>query len=125
MEHWIESAEDDYGVMKDLYTAKRYNWCLFVGHLVIEKLVKAVYAKNIPENPQAPKIHNIITIAKKCNLELDSRKTEIFGVINTFNIGARYEDYKKEFYNKCTQEYTEEQIKNIEEMRTWLKGLLT
>jgi len=110
--------------MKNLYNSKDYSWCLFVGHLVIEKLVKAVYAKNIPESPNAPKIHNIIKIAKKCNLELDNRKTEILGIINTFNIGARYEDYKKEFYNKCTQEYTDDQLKNIEEMRTWLKEQL-
>ena len=124
MEHWIETADMDYKVMKNLYTTKDYSWCLFVGHLVIEKLVKALYAKNNPENPNAPKIHNIIKIAEKCNLELDSEKIRIFGIINTFNLGGRYDDYKKDFYNKCTKEYTDEQIKNIEEMKTWLKEQL-
>ena len=125
MNYWIESSDDDYNTMKNLYSSKDYSWCLFVGHLVIEKLVKALYAKNNTENPYAPKIHNIITIAKKCNLELDDEKAEIFGIINTFNIGARYDDYNKEFQNKCTEEYTDKQIKNIEEMRTWLKEQLT
>ena len=125
MKYWIESADDDYKTMKNLYNSADYSWSLFVGHLVVEKLVKAVYAKNIPESPHAPYIHNILTIAKQCNLELDEKKTELFGIINTFNISARYEDYKKEFRNKCTEEYTGEQIKNIEEIRTWLKEQLT
>ena len=38
---------------------------------------------------------------------------------NMFHFGN-----KKEFQNKCTNEYTLEQIQNIEEVRTWLKNLL-
>ena len=40
-------------------------------------------------------------------------------------MNASYDDYKKEFYLKCTDEYTEQQLKNIEEVRGWLKNLLT
>ena len=125
MNYWIESSNDDYGVMKNLYKSKDYSWSLFVGHLVIEKLVKAIYAKNNPDSPLAPQIHNILTISQKCNLELDNARAELFGTINTFNISARYDDYKKEFKNKCTKEYAEEQIKNIEEIRSWLQEQLT
>ena len=42
-----------------------------------------------------------------------------------FNLNARYDDYKESFRNKCTDEYTLEQVKNIEEVRKWLKQLLT
>jgi len=45
-------------------------------------------------------------------------------ICNSFNISARYEDYKNEFYKRCTEEYTLEQIKNIEEIREWLKEIL-
>ena len=45
-------------------------------------------------------------------------------MITQFNISARYEDYKNEFYDLCTEKYTTEQINNIEEVRTWLKELL-
>lgn len=40
-------------------------------------------------------------------------------------MNARYDDYKKEFYAKCTDDYTTKQIKNIEEVRKWLKNQLT
>ena len=97
---------------------------MFIGHLTIEKLLKAIYAKVNQDNPYPPKIHNLNILAKKCNLELDDRKTKILVTCNSFNISARYEDYKNEFYEKCTKEYTSEQIKNIEEVRSWLKEML-
>ena len=92
-----------------------------LGHLVIEKILKGLYAKNNPENPIAPKIHNLILLSQKANLEVPKEIREKIQVINTFNISARYDDYKKSFANKCTNEYTAEQVKNIEEVQKWLK----
>ncbi|MEA3447296.1 MAG: hypothetical protein U9Q98_02450 [Bacteroidota bacterium] len=44
--------------------------------------------------------------------------------ITTFNLNARYDDYKKEFYSICTQEYTKFWIEAINKLRTWIKGML-
>jgi len=41
--YWIESSDNDFKTMKDLFETKNYNWSLFMGHLVIEKLLKAQY----------------------------------------------------------------------------------
>lgn len=124
MKYWIESSDDDFETMKVLLKNEKYSWSLFIGHLVIEKLLKGLYAMKNEENAVAPKVHNLILLAQKCDLSLSDEQKEIIGVINTFNIGARYDDYKKEFQKKCTKEYTTEQIKNIEEMRLWLKEKL-
>jgi len=125
MNYWIESSDDDYKTMKNLYNSKDYSWCLFVGHLVIERLIKAICAKNNPDNPHAIKSHDLLLLADKYDIELDDDKKDKLDLISTFNLNARYEDYKREFYKKCTKEYADEQIKNIEEMRTWLKAQLT
>ena len=45
--HWIESSEKDFKTMMDLYETKNNNWALFIGHLVIEKLLKALYLKKL------------------------------------------------------------------------------
>ena len=121
MNFWIESSDSDYETMKVLYNNKKNTWCLFLGHLVIEKLLKGLYAKNNPENPIAPKIHNLILLSQKANLEVPTEIREKIQVINTFNISARYDDYKKSFNEKCTDDYTTEQVKNIEEVQKWLK----
>lgn len=119
--YWFESADSDYETMKVLYNNKKNTWCLFIGHLVIEKLLKGLYAKNNPDNPIAPKIHNLILLSQKANLEVPKEIREKIQTINTFNISARYDDYKKSFDAKCTDDYTKEQVKNIEEVQKWLK----
>ena len=124
MNYWIESSDRDYESMKKNYETKQYTWALFIGHLTLEKLLKAIYAKVNEGSPYPPKIHNLNILAERCNIELDERKSKILMTCNSFNISARYEDYKNEFYERCTEEYTSEQIKNIEEVRTWLKKML-
>ena len=42
-------------------------------------------------------------------------------IINTFNISARYDDYKRSFDEKCTDEFTKKQVENIKEVQKWLK----
>ena len=121
MKYWFESSDSDFDTMKVLFENHKNTWCLFIVHLVIEKLLKGLYAKNNPENPISPKIHNLILLSQKANLEVPNEIKEKIQVINTFNISARYDDYKKTFEEKCTNEYTTLQFKNIEEVQKWLK----
>lgn len=123
MDYWFTSSDSDYETMLVLYKNKKNTWCLFIGHLVIEKLLKGLYAKNNPELPISPKIHNLILLSKKAKLEVPINIREKIQIINTFNISARYDDYKKSFDEKCTNDYTAKQVKNIEEVRQWLKSL--
>lgn len=124
MNYWIESSEEDYNVMQVLYSNKKNSWCLFLGHLVIEKLLKAAYAKNNKSAPHAPRSHDLLYLTEKIGLNLTEKQEKLLNIITKFNMSARYDDYKKEFQNKCTDEYTLEQIQNIEEVRGWLKSLL-
>ena len=125
MNYWIESSDEDYDTVMYMKAGKKNTWSLFMGHLVIEKLLKALYAKNNKNAPYAPKSHDLLHLAEKTELELTDRQEDLLDTITRFNMNARYDDYKKEFYLKCTDEYTEQQLKNIEEVRLWLKNLLT
>ena len=124
MNYWIESSDEDYDTMMYMKAGKKNTWCLFMGHLVIEKLLKALYAKNNKNAPYAPKSHDLLHLAEKTDLKLTNRQEDLLDTITRFNMNARYDDYKKEFYLKCTDEYTSQQLKNIEEVRVWLKNLL-
>lgn len=64
-----------------LYKNKKYSWYLFIGYLVIEKVLKALYAKQNIENPHCVKTHNLLLLAKKCNIELDEGKMENFNCL--------------------------------------------
>ena len=44
---WIESSDKDYQTMAHLFNSGDLMWSLFIGHLVIEKLLKACHVKNV------------------------------------------------------------------------------
>ena len=124
MNYWINSSDNDYEVMLDLKEKKRNTYCLFFGQLLIEKLLKAYYAKINKNAPHAPKSHDLLYLAEKMNLELSDEQKILLDTISDFNMSARYDDYKNNFAAKCTDDFTEKQLKNIEGVRTWLKTLL-
>ena len=122
--YWIKSSDNDYDVMLDLKEKKRNTYCLFFGQLLIEKLLKAYYAKINKSAPYAPRTHELAYLANKMNMKLTEKQEDMFETISDFNMEARYGDYKYTFELKCTDEYTNTWIKNIKELRKWLKELL-
>jgi HEPN domain-containing protein len=42
--YWLDSANNDLGAAEQLFLSARYDWCLFIGHLVTEKTLKAFFA---------------------------------------------------------------------------------
>ena len=119
---WVASSDQDWVTMNHLVDSKDYSWSLFIGHLVIEKLIKAYFIKISGEHPLF--IHDLSRLAEKCNLELTQEQSDWLEVITRFNLKARYEDYKANFRLVCTPEFTAEWIEKIETLRQWLKEKL-
>ena len=90
VKYWTDGAERDYDTMQALLQSKRYPESLFFGHIVLEKTLKAFVVLETKEQ-----VRDYLTVA------------------NTFNIRARYDDYKKAFYKTCTKEYAEENSQKI------------
>jgi len=120
--YWIESAENDFKTMNDLYQTKNNSWALFIGHLVIEKLLKALYVKEKEEYP--PMIHDLRRICEKADIQFDIRRQIMLDSISRFNINARYDDYKQSFYQLCNDGFTTEWIDKIKDCRLWIKLML-
>jgi HEPN domain-containing protein len=116
--YWLESSDDDYKVMQSLFDNGHYVWALFLSHLVIEKLLKACHVKYVDTN--YPRIHNLIEIAIKAKLDLSTEQKESLVELTTFNLRARYPDYKNRFQKKATRQFTENQISKVKEFRKWL-----
>ena len=122
--HWLETSDRDFDAMLWLFKGKRYTQSLFFGHLTIEKLLKAIYAKVHVESPHAPKSHDLLFLARRSNIELDEQTEDHLERVTDFNLATRYEDEKQRFYKKCTEEFTALQINIIKELREWLKKLI-
>lgn len=113
------SAERDWHTALILFKNKHYDSCLFFCHLAIEKLFKAIIADKTQK--LAPFIHDLYTLAKLTNLNLDKEREGTLKVITTFNIAGRYSDAKYDFYKKCTFIFTKNNLKKCKEIFLWLK----
>ena len=118
VKYWIESSDQNYETMKHLLKTKDYNWALFIGNLVIEKLTKALYVKKVQKH--AVFTHDLLRLVKKIELILTEEQEEWLDEISTYNLNARYDNYKHDFQKKCTKEFTIERILRIENIRLWL-----
>ena len=114
IDYWINSANHDLDVSETLFKNGKYDWCLFIAHLVLEKILKAFYVKNIGKSP--PRIHDLVRMAKMAEIEFDEDTLEFMDAVNTFNISTRYPDEKLKFYKMCTHDFTEEHFQRIKEI---------
>lgn len=119
--YWIKSSDQDFKTMNDLFKTKNYSWSLFLGHLVIEKLLKACYVSSEQKHP--PMIHNLLKLAEYTGLNLSAREKEVLDTITTFNLSARYDSYKQDFYQRCTKSFAEQWIAEIKSLRQWIKEM--
>ncbi len=113
VKYWLKSAEHDLEAAEALYEKGKYDWCLFLGHLVLEKILKAFYVRDNQELP--PKIHKLDLIASKTQLALTQEQVDFLREINDFNLEVRYPDEKLVFYKLCTKEFSEKYFNAIKD----------
>ncbi len=119
VEFWVETSDDDFKTMANLFKTKDFHWALFIGHLVLEKLMKACVVKQTLKN--ATFTHDLTKLAKITGLNFSEDQLDSLDTITTFHLNARYDSFKKAFYQKCTYKYTKEWIDKIETLRSWIK----
>ncbi len=124
IQFWLEGAAHDLDAAESLFAAGKYDWCLFLGHLVLEKTLKAILVQKQSEKIP-PKIHNLVKLAEKSSLELTDDQKIFLDEVNDFNLEIRYPDYKKVFYLHCSKEYTMENFNKIKEFYQWLRSRIT
>ena len=118
--YWLVSADHDLATAESMFEKKHFDWCLFIGHLVLEKALKARYVQDNQEIP--PRIHDLLKLAKNSTLKLSIEQEKFLMYVNNFNMEARYPDEKLEFYKICDQHFANENFIKIKEMYQWLKS---
>lgn len=83
--YWRESAQHDLESAETIFNSGRYDWCLFVGNLALEKILKALFVDR-NDNNIPPKIHNLVRLAELSKIELDDEQRFLLDKISDFNI---------------------------------------
>ena len=122
IEFWLKSAEDDFDTAEKLFAVKKYHHCLFFCHLFLEKAFKALVVKKTGQH--ALPIHNLVRLASCAKLKLSQKRKKELKAITGFNLEARYNSHKREFYKKATKEFAEKWFKICKEIYAWVKKML-
>jgi HEPN domain-containing protein len=121
--YWMTGAEEDFASMQRIFQAGEYVWALFIGHLVIEKLLKACCARSMGK--ETPRVHNLLWLARTAGIELTPDQRKRLSRLNLFNARTRYADWKNEFRRTATRDYAEGEIEAMKEVREWVLQLLS
>ena len=116
---WFKSSDDDWKVVRSMFKTKHYVYALFFCHIAIEKFLKGMIVSKTGKN--LPRSHDLLFLAERAGLELDASQRRKLSEINSFNIRARYDDYKLKFHKKAGKVYTEKYISTTNKLMKWLK----
>jgi HEPN domain-containing protein len=115
-----KQAEEDYGAADALFRAGYYGQCLFWSHLVLEKLVKALWIfKNKKQN--YPYIHNLLRLLKDCDVELSDEQIIFYSEMNQFQARGRYGDFLGKLENTVSFEISEKLMNETKSQMIWIK----
>lgn len=117
--YWLTTTEHNYGTAGFLLKGKRYPECLFFCHLMIEKILKALVVKRTKTH--APYTHKLVDLAKLAKIDLLPEQIDALTTITEFNIAARYNEIKFDFYKRCTKTYTDKYFLISKKLYLWLK----
>ena len=122
IEYWLNLSRQDFETAKILLRNKKYHHALFFCHLSVEKTLKAVIVKTTKTAP--PLIHDLMRLAEKAKLSISQQHKNDLVELTTFNIEARYDDYKLSFYKKATKEFCTIYFKKTRRILIWLKKFI-
>lgn len=113
---WKQSSDKDWDFSMELCVGgKRYDYALFFAHLSLEKLLKGLHYYRKDSNPLP--IHDLVELSKRAEVEMAETQLVDLKEISSFNLAARYDDYKKNFYKKANKEYADLWIGKATEIR--------
>jgi len=121
IQYWIDISDNDIKAADVLFGGKQYLYVCFMCQQSIEKIFKGYFVKlNSEEHPH---IHNLVVLAKRSNIfeMLSEEQKSFIAVLNSFNIEARYPDYKKQLLKSLSNDMTQSILIKTKELQKWTK----
>lgn len=117
--NWIKSSQYDLKTAEHMLKTGRYIYVLFMCHLSVEKLLKALYETTLKK--VAPKTHNLIYLLKATEFELPEKHLETLESLNDLSIVTRYPEDIDAMVKAFKRKKVEDYLKKSKELLKWLK----
>ena len=117
--YWLNAAENDWRAVNVLFLNSNYLQSLFFCHLVIEKIIKAIWVKDNESN-HPPRTHNLLYLLDQTKSILNETQLDFLLKLNNFQIDGRYPDYQNLIYKIATKTFTNDIIEQTDKIRICL-----
>ena len=119
IEYWKKASELDLQSAIDIFeSGKNFHFSLFLCHLSIEKILKALVVKCSNDFP--PKSHNLLRLAELSQIECDNDTLSLLEELSQFQISTRYPDEMFSVHKLATKEFTTNRLEKVKELSEWL-----
>lgn len=118
--NWAATANYDLRTAEAMYKAGRYLYVVFMCHLAIEKMLKAILAQRYPEDVP-PKVHNLIHLAQKTEIALPDNLKDFFQRIDNVSVATRYPEDLRTLSKEFNQDTAKRILTETKRMIKWLK----
>lgn len=125
IKYWLELSDYDLETAEAMQKTKRFLYVGFMCHLVIEKILKALYVLTKKSTP--PYTHNLTILAKDSDIfpELSDAQKDFLELLNPLNIEARYPSYKDKLQKTLSKEKCSEILTQTKEFQQWIRKKLS
>jgi HEPN domain-containing protein len=118
-ENFLFSSGYDLTTAKHMFETGRHVYVIFMCHMAIEKLMKAIVAEVTDKVP--PKTHNLIYLIKLANLNVPQDIFDFIAKINNASVVTRYPEDFKRLIEDYPEDIAKEYLKNTKKALQWLK----
>ncbi len=116
---WIEDAEYDLESAKAMLDSGRLYFVVFMCHLTIEKLLKAVIVER--EGVEPPRVHNLIALATRGGIELPDEHRALVNELDNMGVVTRYPDGRRAIADILTPPWTAGVYERTARFTEWLR----
>lgn len=118
--NWIASSNYDMQTAKAMSETGRYLYVVFICHLAMEKMLKALLSQKYPQDIP-PKIHNLLTLAQKAGIKPPDNLKDFFLRIDNVSVVTRYPEDMRALAKDFNKESAKLILSETRKILKWLK----
>ncbi len=117
--NWVQSSNYDIKTADHMFKTKRYVYVLFMCHLSVEKLLKALYEAKLKKVP--PKTHNLVFLMNEVDLVVTAEHLKTLESLNDISVVTRYPEDIQALVKAFKKDRVKDYLTRTKGLLKWLK----
>jgi HEPN domain-containing protein len=118
-QQWVEDAAYDLQSAEAMFRSGRYFFVVFMCHLTVEKLLKAVIVEN--EGIEPPRIHSLVALEARAGVTAPSEHRALIDELDDKSVLTRYPDGRRRIASQLNAQTSKDVYQRTEAFSQWLK----